>query len=88
LHDVENGCAGRQVDTCLRVSLKDFWTYEWSPDLPASQQRAIDLAQKSVDLDPSLPYGHQQLAYLYVYKKEHDRAIAEAQEAVRLGGPS
>jgi adenylate cyclase len=64
------------------------WTYEWSPDLPASQQRALELAQKSVDLDPSLPYGHQQLAYLYVYKREHDRAIAEAQEAVRLGGSS
>ena len=64
------------------------WTYEWSPDLAASQQRALDLAQKSVDLDPSLPYGHQQLAYLYVYKREHDRAIAEAREAVRLGGSS
>ena len=64
------------------------WTFEWSQDLDASQQRALDLATKSVDLDPSLPYGHQQLAYLFVYKREHDRAIAEAREAVRLGGSS
>jgi hypothetical protein len=24
MHDIENGCAGRQVDACLRVSLKDL----------------------------------------------------------------
>jgi TolB-like protein/class 3 adenylate cyclase/cytochrome c-type biogenesis protein CcmH/NrfG len=64
------------------------WNYGWSADPVASEQRAFDLAQQSVSLDPSLPYGHQQLAYLYVYRGQHEQALAEAQQAVALGGPS
>jgi tetratricopeptide (TPR) repeat protein len=33
-----------------------------------------------------LPYGHVQLAYLYVYRLQHHDAIREAEEAVHLGG--
>ena len=56
--------------------------------LPASciEQRAFELAQRSVALDPSLPYGHVQLAYLYVYRLQHDDAIREAEQAIQLGG--
>ena len=62
--------------------------YGWSDDPDASEQRAFALAQESVRHDPSLPYGHQQLAYLYVYRGQHAEALTEAQEAVRLGGAS
>jgi adenylate cyclase len=72
----------------LAATHRQDWTYEWTTDLPAAEQRAFNLAQQSVALDPSLPYGHQQLAYLYVYSVRHEQAIAEAREAVRLGGPS
>ena len=46
------------------------------------------MAQESVKRDPSLPYGHQQLAYLYVYRGNHQQALLEAQQAVQLGGPN
>jgi adenylate cyclase len=64
------------------------WNFGWSPTPDASEQRAFELAQESVKRDPSSPYGHQQLAYLYVYRGNHQQAIIEAQEAVRLGGPN
>jgi len=64
------------------------WNYGWSENPDASEQQAFDLAQQSVSLNPSLPYGHQQLAYLYVYRGQHEQALAEAQQAVAFGGPS
>jgi tetratricopeptide (TPR) repeat protein len=68
----------------LAATYRQDWTYRWSQDLQASEQLAFDLAQRSVELDPSLPYGHHQLAYLYLYRRDHDRAIAEAEQAVKL----
>ena len=41
---------------------------------------------QSVALDPSLPDGHVQLAYLHLYKRNHGEAEKEAREAIRLGG--
>jgi TolB-like protein/class 3 adenylate cyclase/cytochrome c-type biogenesis protein CcmH/NrfG len=64
------------------------WNYGWSENAQASEQKAFDLAQESVQRNPELPYGYQQLAYLYVYRGQHEQAIAAAQEAVRLGGSS
>jgi adenylate cyclase len=76
----------------LAATYRQDWTYEWTTTDPAKlrdiERRAFELAQQSVVLDRSLPYGHQQLAYLYVYRMQHDLAEAEAREAVRLGGPS
>jgi adenylate cyclase len=68
----------------LAATHRQDWTFGWSQDLPASEQRAFELAQESVRRDPSLPYGHQQLAYLYVYRMQHDQAIAEAEQSVQL----
>lgn len=64
------------------------WNYGWSENPQASEQQAFALAQESVMRNRLVPYGHQQLAYLYVYRGEHAQAVAEAQEAVKLGGPS
>jgi adenylate cyclase len=64
------------------------WNFGWSDNPEASEQRAFELAQESVRRDPSLPYGHQQLAYLSVYRGQHEQAIAAAKKAVQLGGPS
>jgi adenylate cyclase len=72
----------------LAATHRQDWTYEWTADLPAAEQRAFELAQRSVALDPSLPYGHQQLAYLYVYRLNHEDAIREAEQATQLGGPN
>jgi adenylate cyclase len=76
----------------LSATYRQDWNYEWTTDDPAKlrdvEQQAFELAQRSVTLDPSLPYGHVQLAYLYVYRLKHDDAIREAEEAIRLGGDS
>jgi adenylate cyclase len=49
-----------------------------------SERQALALAQRAVELDPSLPHGHKQLAMIYVYQRKHDLAIAAAQKAVDL----
>ena len=70
----------------LAATYRQEWNYGWTPDLPAAEQRAFELAQRSVALDPSLPYGHVQLAYIYLYRLQHDDAIREAEQAIQLGG--
>jgi adenylate cyclase len=72
----------------LAATYRQDWNYEWTTDLPAAEQQAFELAQRSVALDPLLPYGHVQLAYLYVYRLQHDDAIREAEQAIQLGGDS
>jgi adenylate cyclase len=68
----------------LAATHRQDWNGRWSQDPQASERQAFDIAQRSVALDPSLPYGHHQLAYLYLYREDHDRAIAEAEQAVKL----
>jgi adenylate cyclase len=72
----------------LAATYRMEWQNEWVPDLGTAEQRAVDLARRSVAMDSSLPYGHYQLGYLYLYRRQYDDAIAEAREAVRLGGPN
>ncbi len=60
------------------------WTLQWSQD-PQTLQRAFELAQQAIALDDSLTNGHRLLSHVYLWRKEHDRAIAEAERAVALG---
>jgi adenylate cyclase len=76
----------------LSATHRQDWNYEWTTDDPAKlrelEQRAFDLAQRAVEVDPLSPYGHVQLAYIYVYRLQHADAIREAEAAIRLGGDS
>jgi adenylate cyclase len=45
---------------------------------------AKELAQKALAVDDSLPLPHLLLSDFYVIKREHDKAIAEAERAVAL----
>jgi adenylate cyclase len=45
---------------------------------------AKELAQKALAMDDSLPLPHLLLSDFYVIKREHDKAIAEAERAVAL----
>jgi TolB-like protein/Flp pilus assembly protein TadD len=60
------------------------WLYQWNPDRAQSLERAFDLAQRAVALDDSLPLSHQLLSRVYVWKKQHGQAIAEAERAIAL----
>ena len=83
----------------LAATYRQEWNFEWSADDPTTlsdterrallhgkEEVALALARESVPIDPLSPYGHVQLAYLYLYQKDYVRAEAEAEEAIRLGG--
>ena len=59
------------------------WSFGRSQD-PQSLERAIELAQKTLDLDDSLPLGHHLLGKVYSRKKQHEKAIAELKKAIAL----
>jgi adenylate cyclase len=47
-------------------------------------EKAIELAQKALAMDDSLPLPHIFLVGLYSHKREYDKAIAEGERAVAL----
>jgi adenylate cyclase len=65
------------------------WTYlrEWSLGWTQSRdslEQASELAKRAIALDDSLSDAHALLAETYLWKKQHDDAIAEAEKAVIL----
>jgi adenylate cyclase len=67
----------------LSRTLSSEWVYQWSQN-PQTLERAFVLAQKAVALDDSLPRAHEALSYAYLYKKQHEQAIAAAQRVIAL----
>ena len=51
---------------------------------PAALDRAHELAQAAVHLDPLLPQARAQLGQVLLYKRRHDAAIAELERAFAL----
>jgi adenylate cyclase len=49
-----------------------------------SIKKGIELAEKALAMDDSLPAPHWLLSNFYTLKREHDKAIAEAERAVAL----
>lgn len=58
-------------------------TFGWSQD-PQSLEHAFELAQRTLDLDDSLPWGHHLLGKVYLWKRQHEKAIAELKKAIAL----
>jgi len=64
------------------------WTYHlgfffrWSQDPAHSQARAFELAQRAVALDDSLPFAHLVLGNFYLFKRQHEQAIAEIERGL------
>jgi adenylate cyclase len=59
------------------------WQFLWSTD-PESLERARELAERAIALDDTLAGAHLLLGQIYLWRKEHDRAIAQAERAVAL----
>ena len=59
------------------------WIFQWSQD-PQTLEQAFALAQRAVALDDSLAQAHVTLGAVYLWKKQHDQAIAEAERAIAL----
>jgi adenylate cyclase len=72
-----------QAYASLGMSYFVDWNLQWN-QTPETFARATELAQKSITLDDSLPNSHFVLGWIYLWKKQHDRAIAEAERAIAL----
>jgi adenylate cyclase len=51
---------------------------------PAALDRALELAQTAVHLDPLLPQARAQLGHVLLFKRRHDDALAEFERAFAL----
>jgi TolB-like protein/Tfp pilus assembly protein PilF len=60
------------------------WLFQWSPD-PQNPARALVLIQKAIALDDALSWGHRMLSSMYVYQRQYEQSIAEAERALALG---
>ncbi len=60
--------------------------FGWVDDIVTADQRALELVEKSVALDPDIPFSH--FSYSRILAREsigqHDRAIVEARKAIGL----
>ncbi|MBI3247526.1 MAG: adenylate/guanylate cyclase domain-containing protein [Deltaproteobacteria bacterium] len=59
------------------------WGWQWDQN-SRPLERAFELIQKAVALDDSLPEIHRFLGSVYLWKKQHNQAIAEAERAITL----
>jgi adenylate cyclase len=51
---------------------------------PAALDRALELAQTAVHLDPLLPQARAQLGFVLLFKRRHDASLAEFERAFAL----
>jgi adenylate cyclase len=56
----------------------------WSKTPEKSMEQAAHLAGKSLDLDESLADAHALLGYVYLLKRDYDKAVEESERAVSL----
>ncbi len=60
------------------------WMFQWSPALQ-NLERAFELEQQALVLDPSLPFAHVLLGWVHLWKdRQYEQAIAEAERAIAL----
>jgi adenylate cyclase len=59
------------------------WQFLWSTDRE-SLERARELAERAIALDGTLAHPHRLLGQIYLWQKDHDRALAQAEHAVAL----
>ena len=56
----------------------------WSDSPPTSINRAFELAQKAVKRDDQDPLAHGLLGRVFLYQRQHDKAITEGTRAITL----
>jgi adenylate cyclase len=59
------------------------WQLLWSTD-PETLERARELAERAIKLNDTLPDPYVLLAQIYLWKKEHDTAIAQVEKAIAI----
>jgi Tfp pilus assembly protein PilF len=59
-------------------------SYGTCKSLKQSLKRALDLVEKAIELDDSLAEAHGILGFIYLMKRQHNKAIAEGRRAVAI----
>jgi adenylate cyclase len=59
-------------------------TYGWSKSRSESFKKAVELAQKTLELDDTQAAAHCLLGMIYLFQRQYDRAIAEGERAVSI----
>jgi TolB-like protein/class 3 adenylate cyclase len=59
------------------------WFFRWN-FVPEVLDRAVELEQKALTLDEFLSGPHAVLGIIYLFKKQHEQALAEARRALAL----
>ncbi|WP_234416577.1 adenylate/guanylate cyclase domain-containing protein [Ruegeria sp. Alg231-54] len=68
----------------LSRTLNIDWRYSWAEEPSQSLEKALMLAQRAIELDPTDARGFGELGYVHLYRKEHDAAIQSYQRALAL----
>jgi adenylate cyclase len=69
------------------AQLSSVYLHDYSFGTTKSQEtleKGIELAQKALAIDESLPWPHDLLCFLYSLNREYDKAITEGERAVAL----
>jgi adenylate cyclase len=72
-----------QAYSYLGITYLNEWFYRWN-FTPQTLERAGELARQVITLDESFPQAHTILGAVYMWQKQHDLAIKEAERAVAL----
>ncbi len=93
----DNNMARRMIEEAIAMCpenpmgyLNLGWVYQhdyWLGNTKSPREtveKGIELAQKALALDDSIAGPHALLSYLYVLKRDYDKAIAEGEKAVAL----
>jgi len=59
------------------------WIFRWSAD-PQTLEHALELAQRAVTLDDSLPVAHAHLGMVYAQQQQYDQVITQSERAIAL----
>ncbi len=65
------------------VYVNDFWL-DRTKSPQETLEKGYELVKKALAMDDCLPGAHISLSFIYIFKREYDKAIAEAERAVAL----
>ena len=60
------------------------WQFEWGDDSASSLSRALDCANRAVELDREDPRGYAERGFVYIYMKELEQGISELRRAHQM----
>ncbi|MCG6872033.1 MAG: adenylate/guanylate cyclase domain-containing protein [Gammaproteobacteria bacterium] len=68
----------------LALSYVQMASRGWGPNAAESLDRALELAQRAVELDDASPHVNWSLAYVHMYRREYPQALESARRAVEI----